>query len=51
LLEKPTNYLPPPKKKEETKKTEKKRDQAITDGQAVIDDVDMGTDSEDDKEV
>lgn len=31
-LDKPTNYLPPPKKKREVKKTEKKKNQAITDG-------------------
>jgi molybdopterin/thiamine biosynthesis adenylyltransferase len=50
-LDKPTNYLPQPKKKQNKKQPRKKKDQSITEGQAAIEDVDVGTDSEDEKSI
>ena len=44
-MDKPTNYLPPVNKREQRKKKDKKKDQAITEGQVSIDDVDVADDS------
>jgi len=46
-LEKPTNYTIKPLTK--IKKTKKQKQVAITDGMAVLNDVDMNTDSENDE--
>lgn len=44
-MDKPTNYLPAVQKRQPKKKAAKKKDQAITDGQVNVDEVDVGYDN------